>query len=74
MNGISVYDTLDAAVEQNEVAKARGKGYSIVATLDIPADSGIVCDDEFGNPAHYDLYGATATGLLALAMPPHHKL
>lgn len=74
MEGISVYNTLAGAIEQNEVMKKRGKGFQVVATLDIPKDSGIVCDDEFGNDAHYDLYGATRAEFVRLVTPPDHKL
>lgn len=74
MEGLSVYDRLEAAIAQNDVFRNRGRSFLAVATLDIPVDSTIVCDDSFGNQHHSDLYGATSDQFLKLVTPPDHRL
>lgn len=71
MHGVSVFDTELAARDQNVIfAKRRsGSPFRFIGGLDIPDDSPVVCDDEFGNDHHWDLY-ATADELLRYVTPP----
>lgn len=66
MNGVSVFDSVESARAQNDVFRKRRGGslYEYVAILDVPPDSDILCDDEFGNEHHWDLY-STPGALLA---------
>lgn len=71
MHGVSVFDTEVAAREQNAIFATRrgGSPFRFVGVLDIPDDSPILCDDEFGNDHHWDLY-ATPDELLRYVTPP----
>ncbi len=71
MNGISVYDEVEAARDQHEMFRRRPKGSPLthISTLDVPASSPISCDDEFGNDHHWDLFGSRSD-LLACVTPP----
>lgn len=75
MNGVSVFDGEREARAQNDVFEARptGSPFGFIATLDIPGNSAIECDDAFGNQHHWDLYG-TATELLACVTPTDIEL
>ena len=75
MYGVSVFDTVRATRAQNDVFAVRSSGspFGFIATLDVPPDSGIECDDTFGNEHHWDLYG-TRLELLACVTPPDIEL
>ena len=75
MHGVSVFDTERAARAQNDVFDARpsGSAFGFIATLDVPDDSAIECDDAFGNEHHWDLFGTPAE-LLACVTPPDTEL
>ena len=75
MHGVSVFDTERAARAQNDVFDARPSGSAVgfIATLDVPDDSAIECDDAFGNEHHWDLFG-TPADLLACVTPPDTEL
>ena len=75
MHGVSVFDAEPAAHAQNDKFAMRlsGSPFEFIATLDIPADSSIACDDAFGNKHHWDLFGMPA-GILACVTPPDVEL
>lgn len=71
MNGVSVFDGEREARAQNDVFEARptGSPFGFIATLDIPGNSAIECDDAFGNEHHWDLYGRPAELLASVTAP-----
>lgn len=71
MHGVSVFDTERAARAQNEVFSRRrgGSPFGYIATLDIPVDSLISCDDAFGNVHHWDLFGKPSQILRCVTQP-----
>ena len=46
-----------------------GSPFGFIATLDIPGNSAIECDDAFGNEHHWDLYGTPAELLASVTAP-----
>lgn len=71
MDGVSVYDTEQAAREQNSIfgRRAGGSPFRFIGILEIRDGSSITRDDEFGNEHHWDLY-ATPDELLSCVTPP----
>lgn len=60
--GISVWDTVDAARRQNAVIARRKNGspFRFIARLDFGAYPKVECDDTIRTPNHWTLFGPTA--------------
>lgn len=70
MDGVSVFDAEQTARAQDAVFATRTSGspFRFIATLHIPQDSSVECDDAFGNKHHWDLYASPPELLACVAV------